>query len=270
MVQTGPLRAVLEIRREVGRSVITQKIQLEAGSPLLTFDTTVDWQEDQTLLKAAFPVNIHADHATYEVQFGHVRRSTHYNTTWDEARFEVAAQQWAALTETGYGVALLNDCKYGYDIHGNTMRLSLLRSPRDPDPKADLGRHNFRYGLYPFAGDLAAGRVVEKARAFNNPLVARACPVQPGSLPELQSFLEIDRPGIMLSTLKTSEDGKGWIARIYEAHGSRGQVRVHVNLPVKKAALVNMLEEEPQELKLVGRSLALELKPFEIVTVKLW
>jgi alpha-mannosidase len=270
ILQSGPLRATLEIKREFGKSTITQKIILEAGSPVLTFDTVVDWQEDQTLLKAAFPVDVHADFATYEVQFGHVRRPNHYNTSWDEARFEVAAQQWAALTETGYGVALLNDCKYGYDILGNVMRLSLLRSPRDPDPKADLGRHTFRYGLYPFAGGVAEGRVVEQARAFNSPMPTRACGVRNGSLPELQSFVEIDRPGVMLSSLKPAEDGKGWIIRVYEAHGSRGQARVHVNLPVKKAARTTMLEEDGEEIKMTGRSFSLQLRPFEIVTLRLW
>ena len=111
--------------------------------------------------------------ATYEIQFGHLERPTHMNTSWDMGRFEVCGQKWADLSEPGYGVALLNDCKYGYDVEGNVMRLSLLRSPVSPDPVADKGRHEFTYALLPHSGDLREGRVIEEAYSLNVPLLAR-------------------------------------------------------------------------------------------------
>ena len=156
--------------REFGASTITQTMRLASGSRRLEFDTEVDWHERHKFLKVAFPVDVHASRATYEIQFGHLERPTHTNTSWDVARFEVCAHRWADLSEPGYGVALLNDCKYGYDIHGNVMRLSLLRAPGWPDPESDQGAHRFSYALFPHAGDLRAAGVVAEAEAFNLPL----------------------------------------------------------------------------------------------------
>ena len=130
VVEAGPLRAGIKIVREFGQSRLTQVIRLDAGSPHVDFETNVQWHETNRLLKVAFPVDVRSPRATYEIQYGHVERPTHANTSWDVARFEVCAHKWADLSEPGYGVALLNDCKYGYDIAGNVIRLSLLRAPR--------------------------------------------------------------------------------------------------------------------------------------------
>ena len=124
-------------------------VSLTALSPRLEFTTEVDWHEDHKFLKVEFPLNLHADYATYEIQFGHLRRPTHFNNSWDMARFEVCAHRWADFSEPDYGVALLNDSKYGYSVYDNLMRLSLLRSPKMPDPQADMGQHNFRYAFAP-------------------------------------------------------------------------------------------------------------------------
>ena len=147
-------------------------MRLASGSRRLDFDTEVDWHEHHKFLKVAFPVDVHAARATYEIQYGHLERPTHANTSWDVARFEVCAHRWADLSEPGYGVALLNDCKYGYDIRGNVMRLSLLRGPGWPDPESDQGAHRFSYALFPHAGDLREAGVIAEAEAFNLPLVA--------------------------------------------------------------------------------------------------
>lgn len=133
------------VRRFGQGSLIEQHIRLTAGSARLDFETRVEWYEDHRFLKVAFPVNVLSPRATYEIQFGHTERPTHYNTSWDLARFEVCAQKWADLSEPGYGVALLNYGKYGHDIHGNVMRLSPLRAPTCPDPFADRGEHRFTY-----------------------------------------------------------------------------------------------------------------------------
>ena len=144
LVEAGPLRAAARIVRGFGKSRIEQRIVLSAGSPRIDFPTEVEWKESQKILKVAFPVNIYAQKARYEIQFGHLERANHTNTSWDMGKFEVCAQKWADLSEAGYGVALLNDCKYGYDIQGNVMRLSLLRAPNSPDPLADRGWHRFQ------------------------------------------------------------------------------------------------------------------------------
>jgi alpha-mannosidase len=145
VVEAGPLRGAVRFTRRFGNSYVVQTVRLAAGSRRIDFVTEVDWHEEYKLLKVAFPVAVNSQRATYEIQYGHVERPTHYNTSWDMARFEVAAQKWVDLSEHGYGVALLNDCKYGHDVFGNTLRLTLLRAPKAPDPEADMGHHEFTY-----------------------------------------------------------------------------------------------------------------------------
>src|SRR5579859_4276952 len=164
------LRGAVRFTRRFGSSRLSQRMVLDAGSRVLRFECDVDWHEDHKLLKVAFPVAVRSTRATYEIQFGHVERATHTNTSWDQARFEVCGHRWADLGEAGYGVALLNDSKYGYDIHGSVMRLSLLRAPTHPDPNADRGRHRFTYALMPHLGDFRAAGVIAAAEDLNAPL----------------------------------------------------------------------------------------------------
>ncbi len=193
--EPGPLRGVLRLVWRLHGSTITQRLTLYAHSPRIDFRTEVDWHAHQVLLKAAFPVAVRATRATYEIQFGSVERPTHWNTSWDWARFEVCGHKWADLSEGDYGVALLNDCKYGYDIKDNVMRLTLIKSGIEPDPQADQGRHVFTYSLLPHAGDWRQGGVAREAYALNYPAFAAALPPHsaalrgtrhpPGSLPLL-------------------------------------------------------------------------------------
>lgn len=271
-IAAGPsdvCQASVQITRMFGASRIEQTIIMRAGSRRVDFVTEVDWNEDHKLLKAAFPVDIHSPHATYEIQFGHLQRPTHFNTTWDLARFEVCAQKWADLSEAGYGVALLNDCKYGYDIHGRVIRLSLLRSPTAPDPSADRGHHRFTYSLLPHAGDLRAGRVVEEAYALNAPLLAQEISCHEGSHPSRGSYFSTDRPGVIVEAVKQAEDGDGIIVRLYEAYGSRGPVRLRTSLPVVRATLTDMLENEEGELPIDEGCVLLKVQPFEIMSLRL-
>jgi alpha-mannosidase len=268
LVESGPLRAAARIVRTFGKSRIEQRIVLSAGSPRIDFHTEVDWHESQKLLKVAFPVNIYAQKATYEIQFGHLERANHANTSWDMGKFEVCAQRWADLSETGYGVALLNDCKYGYDIHGNIMRLSLLRAPNAPDPLADRGRHQFTYALLPHAGDLREGRVIDHGYALNVPLLVRELKSAGGSLPASHSFFLTDRPGAVVDTIKLAEDGGAIIVRLYESEGGRGPLTLTTTLPFRKASLANLLEVEGKSLAIRNGSVQLDLRPFEIVTLR--
>lgn len=182
----------------------------------------MDWHEEHALLKAAFPVDVYATRARYDIQFGSIERDTHRNTSWDAARFEVCAHKWADLSEAGYGVALLNDCKYGCDIHDGVMRLSLLRAPTHPNPNADRGAHTFTYALLPHEGDYRTGGVVREGYALN-------CPgLRPASgragrarCRKANSFVSVDAPGVVVEAVKRAEDGNGIIVRLYEAWGMR-------------------------------------------------
>jgi alpha-mannosidase len=236
----GLLGSVKFVSRLSKTSTITQTISLQADSCRLDFDCEVDWHESNTMLKVEFPLDLHSDHATYEIQFGHLRRPTHFNTSWDIARFEVSAQRWADLSEPTFGVALLNDSKYGYACHGHVMRLSLLRSPSWPDAKADIGRHWFRYALYPHAGSPQMGGVVRAAMAFNQPLTVQAS----ARAPEVQSFFAISNPDIIIDTIKKAEDSDALIVRLFESSGSRQRGRLTSIIPVVKAHIVNLLEDE--------------------------
>jgi alpha-mannosidase len=237
---------------------------LDAGSRVLRFETEVDWQEEHKFLKVAFPVAVRSARATYEIQFGHVERSTHANTSWDQARFEVCAHRWADLGEPGYGVALLNDCKYGYDILGSVMRLSLLRSPTHPDPNADRGKQRFTYALLPHSGDFRQAGVIAAAEDLNAPLrVVR------GGTSEGRSLVEVDTPQVVVEAMKRAEDSDAVILRLYEAWGGRCQARVKTSLPVKHATLCDLLERDRHEVEVRDGVIELAVEPFKILTLKL-
>ncbi|MFP5327820.1 MAG: alpha-mannosidase, partial [Acidimicrobiia bacterium] len=218
VVESTPMRGSVRVIRRLGASTIDQTMRLAAGSPRLEFHSVVDWQESHTLLKVAFPLDVHTHRASFEIQYGHVERPTHRNTSWDEARFEVCAHTWADLSEQGFGVALLNDCKYGHDVNGNVMRLTLLRSSTHPDPVADKGRHEFAYALFPHEGDAATGGVIAEAHAFNSPL--RTVPAGTGAASTgARSVVQVEGDGVVVTAVKRADDGEGTIVRCYEAFG---------------------------------------------------
>jgi len=261
----GGLRGAVRFTREFGRSRISQLMVLDAGSRVLRFECDVDWHEDHKLLKVAFPVAVRSSRATYEIQFGHVERTTHSNTSWDRARFEVCAHRWADLGEPGYGVALLNDCKYGYDIHGSVMRLSLLRAPAHPDPGADRGRHRFTYALMPHPGDFREAGVIAAAEDLNAPLRA----VRGGPSVVRRSLVEVDTPQVVVETIKRAEDSDALIVRLYEAWGGRCKARVTTNPAASRAHLCDLLERNLEEVGVREGSIELEAGPFKILTLKL-
>ena len=267
VVETGPLRATLEIRRRILDSVITQRISLMHNSPRIDFVTRVDWRERHVLLKVAFPVDILAPRATYEIPWGRIQRPTHRNTSWDWAKFEVPAQKWADLSEDDYGVSLLNDCKYGYDIHENVMRLSLLRGPTDPDPTADQGEHLFTYSLLPHAGPVGV-MTLAAAYALNDPIIAAP---GPGGRPtaRARSLIATDAPNIVIETIKRAEDGQGVIVRLFESQRRRGPFALSASFPVAEAWRVNLLEEDQERLQVDGNEVRAAITPFQILTIRL-
>jgi len=264
--ESGPVRGSIKVRRRMGSSVITQRIVLWAHSPRIDFETTVDWHEDSKMLKVAFPVNVRTDMATYEIQFGHVKRPTHENTSWEFARFEVPAHKWVDLSERGYGVSLLNDCKYGHDIRNNVMRLTLLRSPKMPDPYADMGQHVFTYSLLPHLNNL--GEItINAAYELNVPLIAwlsAAEPVCQGGL------IAIDSRGVIIEALKKAEKEDALIVRMYESLGDTTTVYFKADvLREFYATECDLLERDISEVKTNKGLIQLDFRPFEIKTLKL-
>ncbi len=279
VVERGPLRAGLEIRRRLLNSEIVQRVYLYRDSRCLDFDTWVDWQERHVLLKVAFPVDVLSPLATYDVQWGNIRRPTHRNTSWDWARFETCAHKWVDLSEGDYGVSLLNDCKYGHDVQGNVIRLTLLRGPTYPDPDADQGEHRFTYSLLPHRGDWRAG-TVPASYALNDPLIVRRVNDGGPSPPGLggteggrgnpsQSLVAVDAPNVIIETVKRAEDGEGLIVRLYENERSRGPVTLQVGFPLAGAYRCNLLEEDEASLVITHNAVHFSVKPYQIVTLRL-
>ena len=266
VVETGPVRGGIEIRRRLGRSSIVQRVFIYDALPRVDFETEVEWHEKHTLLKVAFPVDVRSAQATYEIQFGTVERPTHWNTSWDWARFEVCGHKWADLSEGDYGVSLLNDCKYGHDVKDDVLRLTLLRSPTAPDPQSDEGHHEFTYSLYPHSGDWRTG-TVRQGYQLNYPLHAVQADGNQGGLPASFSLVETDRENVVVDTVKLAEDGDELIVRCYEAHGQRGNVTLHFGRPVTEAFECNLLEEDRRPLTPQGDRLALHVTPYQVRTV---
>ena len=270
VIANGPLRATIEIERTIGRSPFVQRLSLSYNSPQLDIHTRIDWQERHTLLKVAFPLEVLAATATYEIQWGNVERPTHRNTSWDWARFETCAQKWVDLSEGNYGVSLLNDCKYGHDIKENVIRLSLLRSPTMPDPDADRGEHEFTYSLLPHAGGWGTATQAA-AYGLNDPLI-----VASGDLSGFEnltglggSFLAPDRPNFIIETVKQAEDGNGIIVRGYESQRQRGPIVLETAVSLQAAWRTNLLEENEESLPVENNRVSLTIRPYEIVTLRL-
>ncbi|RAU91692.1 alpha-mannosidase [Paenibacillus sp. YN15] len=242
-------------------SRIEQTLVAYSHSRRLDFRTHADWHESRQLLKVAFPVDIRATEATYDIQFGNVKRPTHWNTSWDWARFETVGHQWADLSERDYGVSLLNDCKYGYAIKDNVLQLTLIKSAMVPDATADQGEHVFTYALYPHEGDWYHGGTVQEAWALNSPLL---CAAGASRVPD-GSLFRTDAPHVFIDAVKKAEDSDHMVVRLHEFAGKRGPVRLGSDWGVLSYQECDLLERplgEPVE----GAELPLTVKPYEIRT----
>jgi alpha-mannosidase len=275
VAEAGPLVGALRVTRSFGASRVTQTVRLRAGSPRIDFETEADWHETDKLLKAAFPLDVHADRSAAEIQFGHVFRPTHTNTSWEAARFEVFCHRWVHVAEPGYGVALLNDSTYGHDVTRaprpdggttTTVRLSLLRAPTCPDPEADQGPHRMTYSLLPGASvaDAVAG-----GYALNLP--PRVVPGPAAAPPPL---VALDGDGAAVESVKLADDRSGdVVVRLYECLGGRATATLRASFPVARAQVTDLLErplEPPVEpLAADTGGYPLRLRPFQILTVRL-
>ncbi len=264
LVEQGPLRTVVRFCYRYHNSRIVQDLVCYRHSKRIDFRTYVDWHEAQKLLKTAFYTDIRATKATYDIQFGHAERPTHWNNSWDWARFEVCAHKWADLSETGYGVSLLNDCKYGHSIKDNAMKLSLLKSAKYPDYSADMGEHTFTYSLFPHQGAVAACGTIEAANQLNHPAL-----VIPGAQLDSRRLIRLSGDGVQVDAIKKAEDEDCIVVRLHECRGGRASVALSSDFPVQRIVACDLLEHDLEQPVLADH-VAFSVKPFEIRTYKLY
>ncbi|WP_028547400.1 alpha-mannosidase [Paenibacillus sp. UNC451MF] len=273
VIEHNSLQSVIRCVWHYGETVIKQDMTLYADNPRIDFSTWVDWQEREQLLKVAFPVRVRAAAATHEIQFGNVQRPTHWNTSWDFARFETCAHRWIDLSERGCGISLLNDCKYGHDVRDHVMRLTLIKSSNMPDPTCDLGEHTFTYSLLPHEGDWFGAGTVQQAHRLNIPVTVMALPNQGKSgkeaLPAELSFISCSGDHVVIDTIKRAEDSDDWIVRCYEYAGKRGEVGFTTHFTLGQVEEVNLLEREGQRVEHQDQHFRAFFTPYELKTFRI-
>ena len=293
VVEKGPVRVVLRVYRDIRKpgeigvyptdnfptSFFRQDIILYNGIDRVDFRTNVDWWETHAMLKVAFPVNVRDSSATYEIPYGTITRATIPENSWDEAKWEVPAERWADMSDeasgsassgAGIGVSLLNNSKYGYDIKGSVMRLSLLRSPVWPDPTADRGEHSVDYAIYSHSGTWKSGGTEREGYDFNYPLIASLETRRTGNLPSSYSFLRLSPSNLILTIVKQAEDSKAWVIEWYDASGEDSQA--DLVLPRKPRMVVesNFIEEDGKPVPFRGNHVFVETKKNSIETIKVY
>jgi alpha-mannosidase len=268
IVESGPLRAVIRVKKHFQNSTFVQDITMYAGVPRVDVKMQAEWHEKHILLKVAFPLSAHNDKATFEIPYGSIERPTTRNTPAEEAKFEVPAQRWADLSDSKHGFSLLNDSKYGYDVKGNVLRLSLLRSPEWPDPHADEGHHEFTYSLYPHAGSWRDALTVRRGYELNYKLLAMPSQKHEGTLPGQHTFVQVQPDNVVLTAIKKSEDDNSLVLRFYEWAGREADVTLRLPAGAQSANETDLMENPISDLMVHDDSIIVHTKPFEIKTVK--
>jgi len=268
LVESGPLRAVIQVKNHFQNSTFVRDIILYAGTLRVDVTMQAEWHEKHILLKVAFPVSAHSDKATYEIPFGSVERPTTRNTPAEQAQFEVPAYRWADISDSEHGFSLLNDCKYGYDAKGNVLRLSLLRSPEWPDPHADEGHHEFTYSLYPHGGGWKGALTIRRGYELNYKLISLPVGKHEGALAPEHSFAQARSENIIVTALKKAEDGDALVLRFYEWAGKGGEAQVQIPPGAQSAAETDLMERPIGSLPVQGDMVRVHTKPYEIKTIK--
>lgn len=260
-------RKGLRVVKKFGNSIIDEKIYLGDNSDQIDFEVKADWNSDHIILKKEFPLDIVSDKATCEIQFGATERNTHSNTSWDWAQFEVCAHKYVDVSESDYGVAILNDSKYGYGIKNNDVSLSLLRGPKYPDPSCDIREHEFKYSMYVHNSSYTDSETVKRAYELNNPCIAVKASGK-GNIASEYSLVSTKNEKLVIDTVKVSEDEKDVVVRLYEPYRRRGTETLSFGFDVKKVTVSDMLENELYELEVNNNTVEIPFKPFEIITIK--
>lgn len=269
VTEAGPVRGCVRIVRKYLDSVICQEICLYADSARVDIRNVIDWKENHIFVKALFPVDIHTCEAVFDIQYGNVKRPTHANTSWDMAKFEVCMHKWVDVSEDGYGVALLNDCKYGCSVRDGVIGLSMLKCATHPNPDADKERHEFTYSILPHRGDFREGGVVAEAAELNNPAVAVRKAGTGHTLPREASLAAVDQPNVIIEAIKKAEADDSMILRLYECFNRRSDVVLTVGERIREAFLCNMMEEEDVPVSFDGNRIFFSIKPYEILTFRI-
>jgi len=268
LVERGPLRAVIRVKKHFQDSTFVQDITMYAGVPRVDVKMQADWHEKHILLKVAFPLSAHSDKATFEIPYGSIERPTTRNTAAEQAKFEVPAQRWADLSDTKHGLSLLNDSKYGYDVKGNVLRLSLLRSPEWPDPHADEGHHEFTYSLYPHGGNWRDAQTVRRGYELNYKLIAMQSQKHEGTLPGDHSFVRVEPDNVVLTAVKKSEGDDSLVLRFYEWAGREADVKLQLPAGAQSASETDLMERSTTSLAVHHDTVTVHTKPYEIKTLK--
>ena len=254
------------VKRRFSKSSIEQTIWLYPDTDRIDFQTKVDWHNEHICLKTAFPIAVNATSATYDIQFGNVERATSRNNSWESAKFEVCAHKYADLSESDYGVTLLNDCKYGYETYGSDMKLTLLRSATYPNPNGDKGIHEFFYSLRTHAGSLRSSDIYKTAYELNNAVTVKKAQVGNGSLPDEYSFVHVSSENIIIDSVKKAEDGKGYIVRAFESLNKTTDCVLTFGQTPTAVYEGDLLENKERALVCEKDQTAVKFKPFEIKT----
>lgn len=264
MDRTGPLRAALHLERRFSKSYIRQTVYFYADDRRIDFQTAVDWQEHQHLLKVHFPVEINSDEATFEIPFGNVTRKVHRNTSWDTARFESCGHRWVDFSEGGYGVSLMNDCKYGHSLLNGDMALTLIKSGIEPNRTADQEKHAFTYSLYPHGGTWREAGAVREAACLNQPVYSVT-----GAADEPDySLLCVDAENMMADTVKQAEDGRGMICRMYEYENKRGTASAAFGTDIAEVYECDLMENDLSKIPCRENTFLFRYRPYEIKTFR--
>lgn len=269
IVENGPVRVTLRWTKTIGKSTFVHYLSLVRGVPLVFGRLEVDWHEEHVMAKLAFNLNLKSDTAWYEIPYAAIGRAAVAKTDADRAKWEVSAQKWVDYTDGGgaAGIMLLNNSKYGYDTKGSVMRMSLLRSPKDPDPEADMGHHSIEYALNPHAGDWRAAQAPRRGYEFNARAVAKFVDAHPGALPAVKSFFAVEPANVILASVKKAEDSNDLVLRLYEATGKDSKFKVTLPATAKAAVETNLLEETPKKMS-AGAAVQGPIGHYEIKTVK--
>ena len=265
LLERGPVRAVVEIRRKFGLARFKQRIALYSGIPRIDFDLAVDWRGSNKMVKVGFPLAVSSPEATYEIPYGAIRRPSKGE--------EQAAQNWVDVSDSSYGVSLLNDGRYGFDVTPNTIRMSILRSPTKPVLSTDeAGTHEVKYVLYPHLGGWQSAGVVRRGYELNNPLIAVVDRPHSGDLPAACSFVKVEPENLVMTVLKKAEDSEQLIMRCYEAEGKACTVRIALAAPIAADAVhgADLLENDEVELPVKNRGFVADAPAYSINTYKLY
>lgn len=263
--EDGPVQTTLELCYGFCGCTLRQRIHFYANTRRIDFETVVDWKLHQHLLKAEFPLDIHTDEATFDVQFGNVTRKVHANTSWDKARFESCGQKWMDYSEGHYGVSLLNDCKYGHSVLEGVVALTLIKSGVEPNPNADVETHRFTYALYPHGETWKQAGTVRESYKLNQPAY-----VLPAGTPgKRYSYAAVDKSNVILETVKQAEDGRGTILRLYECENARTKFTLTVPPTTTQACITNLLEEPQHPLTVTNGQIPCTIHPYEILTIRI-